>query len=379
MRLKTALMMGTATCFLAAALGAATPSTPALARTTTQVAGITMTLSPGTLTGTQTATLTVHVHLVDPDGVAPTDCGIADRGYGPGPCLYLTSFDASGNRASASTQAVGGKLVHLSLDPGGTLQDGTWSGTAGMGAVDTGTWRPTQITAGDLIAPPDIFYNTLVPLPKAITDSTAVTLKGRNWPILSLQLPAAGSVRAGQLFTVRGTVRLLTTRTPVKGALVRVGWGICGPLEFGRTSVVRTNAAGAWSLRTRVVAADWCGLWGRGSLFPPLEYKAVHRAFSRATVTTHVGTHTLALGHSSAITGVVAPATDPAAGSVKVVLQRFHGGSWHQVDTGLVSFPSGRYRLLATPPRGTWAYRVSVPAGYSYTGALGHRFSVTAR
>ncbi|RZS89898.1 hypothetical protein EV189_1677 [Motilibacter rhizosphaerae] len=63
------------------------------------------------------------------------------------------------------------------------------------------------------------------------------------------------------------------------------------------------------------------------------------------------------------------------ANSQQVVLERRVSGRWRSVGTAYLSSCTARgcaYRLTATPPRGTWTYRVAQPAsvlGTSYAAS----------
>ncbi len=360
---------------LLACLGVAAAMLPwaapgaAAANTITRVAGITMTAGSTTLVGAQTTTLTVRVHLVDPDGLPPTGCGAFDKGWGPGPCLMIESFTSGGAFYRASTQAVGGRLLLLRR-VSGTDRDGVWAGTTRLGAIDAGIWRPVSITAGDLVAPDNPFADSFVDLPAALVRTTSVNLRGRDWPIVSLQLPVLG-VPAGSTFTVRGKVVLLVSRRAVPGLRILVA-NLCSPFDYLTVRSARTGVAGTFAVRSSVVDRDWCALWGTDAVGTPIGFKAVTKVFVRATVTSHASATSVRAGSTVVVTGRTAPT------SVLVALQRYQSGRWTQVAAG-GSDAAGGYRMTTRPGHGTWRYRVRVPGGIGFAGTIGSTFTLTGR
>lgn len=340
---------------VAGALGPAVSS--ASTTTRTQIVGMTLSVGDSSLVGAQLTPLTVRVHLTDPVGVMPDTGAIYDNLYRC-PCVELLSFDGTGRMSTVSSQALGDRMVPLTL-ASGTALDGVWVGRTMLGAVDAGYWRPVAIHAGDLVAPPrdpgeiPAGYD-FVDVPDAIKAATVVHVRGDDWPVLSLRIPTT-ITPVGQPFVVSGYAVTSRTHRALPGLRVVAIVDACDAHLHGVGTATRTSATGRWALTSTDYRRIWCLLWAPDARGFPVNYVAASRVHVRATVTVHAAATSVHVGTSIAVTGRVRPAT-----GLRVVLQRYYSRAWRTVGVTYATPGTGGYRLLATPPRGYWKYRVRV-------------------
>ncbi len=105
--------------------------------------------------------------------------------------------------------------------------------------------------------------------------------------------------------------------------------------------------------------------WAQDRLGWPVSWVQADRKHVRATVIVRTSATRAPVGTNIAITGRI----QPAGASGGVVLQRSYGGARRSVSSTSAQ-PAGGYRLLATPPRGYWHYRVCVLSGFDVFGTV---------
>lgn len=341
--------------------------------TPTAIAGMTMRAGRLALTGTQTTRLTVAVHLVDPDGIRPTRYGLEDISL-PCPCVVVEAQTSAGARYRATPQALGYRYVPLRLTSG-TAQDGTWTGTATLGAGDAAVWRPTLITAGDLVAPftdTPFAWSPFVALPASVTRNAWVNLHGSDWPVLSVVVPTT-VIDVGTAYTVRGRVLLSRSRVPVTGLRLVLEKMYCSPeLHVVPATAVRTSSTGRWSLGSTALAATWCAFWGQDALGLPLLWAGDWEVHQRATLTVSTSAHRVASGSAIVVSGVMRPAEGD---DLWVYLQRYAAGTWRN-EARMQHSLSGRYTFRVVHSSMTGLYRVRVANGYQYLGRTSPTFTL---
>lgn len=352
---------------------AVAPPPPASAAEGTTIQSISITVGDRTLVGAQLTGLTVRVHLTDPVGVLPAAGAMYDN-YWPCPCIALASFDQEGRRWKASPQAWGGRLIPLQLGSG-TAQDGVWVGRSILGADDAGFWRPTVIHAGTLVQPPqpdgEIFDGfDFVPVPTDLALASQLHVRGDDWPVFSVIIPSA-ITPYGTPFVVSGYARTLRTHRPVAGLRVLVMPNGDGPMMGEVGIAVRTSSTGRWVLSSIDPTPYWSAYWAPDRLNQPVSFVTAKRVHVRAVILSRtVSATTVRVGQSITVSGRMGP---PGA---TVVLQRYYGGAWRTVSRSLSN--RSTYSLLATPPRGTWPYRVVVPGTWALYGTTGAAFRLRA-
>jgi hypothetical protein len=353
-------------------------TTPAAATTVTQVAGVTLSVGDASLVGAQLTTMRVSVHLVDPDGVAPSGGWDSLTQVALHcPCVKVESFKGS-LRGYGLPQSLTYRIVELTRSSG-TAHNGWWTGTAQLGGVSAGVWRPTAITAGDLVKVDDHSNpwsgdTSFVSLSPALVTATSVNVRSTDRPLLWVTIPTK-AVPAGTLYPVSGQMRLMTSRRPAVGARLVIGTGQCQPWDYWRVAVHTTSSTGTWILHSRRIVSAWCAIYGldaRG--INAIEWKTTSANFIRATITATPAAKSVPAGHSVKITGRANPLDH-------VYLQRYYAGGWHRVATATLYYATGAYRVYASPPRGTWRYRTQVmmTPGSGVLNAASHEFKLTGR
>ncbi len=358
---------------LAAALALATagPTVPAAATTPTRVAGITLSVGDPSLVGGQLTTLRARVHLVDPDGIAPTTCAYGDMLIGGGPCLLVAVTDSAGQYWRATTQANGFRIVRLAL-VAGTLADGTWQGTTLVGAADAGFWRPAAITAGDLRADYGPWMDSFVPVDPSLRAGVAVNLRGSDWPIVSLALPAPTPL--GTPFTIRGRVVTSRTGRPVVGAVVVLCLEERPIFSFPAwCHRVHTGAAGSFAYRGTAAATGWYASFGVDAVRNAVQSKFAQGPNVRQVVSARASSTAVPRGRSIVISGALGWNT-----TLPVSLQRRVGTRWRTIAVAPVSATSGAYRIRTSPPRGRWSYRVAARPTSALLAGVSRTLVVTA-
>jgi hypothetical protein len=227
---------------LVAMVALLTPSPARAAASDTHVVGATLTASRTTLSGLQTAVLTLSVHLTDPDGVEVQGATFDDRPlqYGMCPCGAVAA--ASGSRA-----------IELRLSSG-TAQDGWWSGTTRIAADEPGTWTLTYLIAGTYVSGDP--YGDWRPVDGAALGATA-NVRASHWPVSTASVPRP-PVPYSSSWVASGRVTWSDTGAPIPNLRVLVDARISNaywlPLWLQPTAV-RTDANGVWKLGTTTASA----------------------------------------------------------------------------------------------------------------------------
>ncbi|NHC43843.1 hypothetical protein [Motilibacter aurantiacus] len=341
----------TAVAALATGLAAAPPAAQA-AEDDTALTSLVVTVSDDSLVRSELVTLTVQARLTDPDGVTHRRGGVGGEAEDDCPCVVLRAD------GGVAPQAYNVRVVRLRLIEG-TPQDGLWSGSAVLGAVNAGRWRATAVNAGDLQLP-DLTGAGPQPVPvkRLLGVEPAVNVRGRDWPLATLVTPKPGSVRAGNAYTVRGTFRYSRSGAPAPGQRLTLRSCIGDLNETGTLlATVATRADGTWSRRMTKPVGYWCLFFGETNLtLQPASRIVATRVFARAAVTAKASRRAVDAGTNVAVSG-------RAIGASTVRLQRRTGRTWVTVGStgtgGSNTAGSYTYLLRATPPRpGTWSYRV---------------------
>ncbi|HET7901847.1 MAG TPA: hypothetical protein VFL59_11720 [Candidatus Nanopelagicales bacterium] len=345
---------------------------PLVSTVPTSISSLSLTSGTTSLAGAQLTTLTVRLHLVDPDGVVPRSGVSMDRGWNC-PCVVLESQTSAGAPFRASPQAVGMRLMSLTLESG-TSTDGVWTGRTFLGAGDAGFWRATGLDAGDFQDTTDQPYPvSFVAMPADVEASAVVNLRGYDWPLMRVTVPSAITV-VGQRFVVTGSIATSRTRRPVAGLRIVLGTGaMCTPLDACAGTAVRSTSTGGFALSSTDFHSTWAALWAQDANGFSVGYASAQRRHVRSTVT--VGSHLTSVraGTALKINGHVTPWADDL-GAAHLVLQRYYSGTWHNVGT--TSAYLGGYALKAFPPRGSWMYRVRVLTGYDCFGTSSPTFTL---
>ena len=285
--------------------------------------------------------LTVSVRMTDNVGVAE----YYDIGQGHVPYVR---FNHRGHT-----------LVNLRLTAG-TPQDGVWTGIAAVTSNWSGIAKPDGLYATDSAV------NVLSVDPATVIDVPSVHVTSWNHPELKLTIsPAVITPPNGYTVTVQGYDR--TTGRPWANLPVFADRAVRldangryrytvpgGEIQVDATAVEVVGERIAGQPQTLISAAY---AWPR--------YRYVVSAAPAAT-SVPAGTDVAVNGHLY-----------PARAGKEVRLQRLSGTEWRTVNTG-VTRSSSRFTITATPPRGTWSYRVYAP-GDDHVGNTSAAFALTGR
>lgn len=355
---------------VASGTAAAAPS--AAAADGTQIQSITITVGDRTLVGAQLTSVTVRVHLTDPVGVQ-SQAGAMYDSYWPCPCVAIASFDSLGHRWKASPQAWGERLISLTL-ASGTPQDGVWVGRSMLGAINAGFWKPTVIHAGTLVQPPQPpgeipdGYD-FVSVPADIATAGTVHVRGDDWPVITLTIPSTVTPY-GKPFVIGGYAMTARTHRPVPGLRVSAIADQSDPVLHEAGTATRTTSTGRWAITSIDWTPYWAVLWAPDRLGQAVTWVTAHRAHVRAVILSRtVSATSVRVGRSITVSGKVSPAAGLA-----VVLQRYYLGAWRTVYRSTGYHGTYGYLLLASPPRGSWYYRVRVIGSSELYGTVGPVF-----
>lgn len=309
----------------------------------------------GRLVGPQVGYLDVSVRLIDPAGVPTGRSFFTTDDFEPVidcPCVQVSAPKVLGQASTALRATL--QLVS------GTSTDGTWTAHLPVTAAAAGTWGIDYVGFPARTEHPESAPGTISRPAK--TAVPTVPLNGKDPVFLSVKPAKRGTVERTSApvgFVV--SAYLASSRQPVAGArlLVRsTSEGDLTILQSLPTTALRTNAAGQarWSLPGPKVG-------GVFTVERPLRgavayggYRAgEHTLSGLAVFTGHVtarpAARSVRAGHNIAVTGTT--------NSTYVVLQRRVSGRWRTAGQTYLSCASTcSYRLTATPPRGTWSYRV---------------------
>lgn len=337
---------------LAALLTVATwfDSRPATA-STFSVVSVTYSSSTVTVTGLQTAPLTVTVHVTSTPAIA-TDNG------------YLT-IDFKTTSIPVSYLQTGMNLL------AGSGTDGTWAATMLIPAPKSGTYVPYLV------------YERGSPGPEhPITGFAGFTVVGTHAPHVSTG-QAPNPVLLAAPFTVKGRVIDGTTGVGIPG--VRISHGVASGDSMYYDAVVLTNSLGYYGFppQTSVqahsnvnaavirgpVQSDGTEVVIAYSSFDPMILPAVSAAPASSRVP---------VGTVVQVNGKVTGTPTPAA-ACPVALQRLTGATqWRGVSLASVR-ASGRYTLLAQPSvMGRNIYRTLFPRCSGDAQATSTPFAITA-
>lgn len=253
-------------------------------------------------------------------------------------------------------------LAGLLKRTGGTLKDGTWTGTIGVPSTANGTFKVYGVVPGSM---PPGDQTTETPF-----DGPSLAVTGVHQPKLAVQvIPRV--VPFGSPYQVKAVIYDSATAKPygVRLPLQVTVDNLCVEHDAGSRL---TDTAGVLYTSFRAESADWLNcVRVRGPFFDtigvgfvPLRPGLVGATPSRTSVPV----------------STVVPVNGSVAGApfrCPVLLQRLHGRTaWRLASQGTVR-QSGRFTVNAQPPNvGNNSYRVYFPtchnfqAGYSRTFAI---------
>jgi hypothetical protein len=351
---KPRLSMWAVATAVAAALLTPITSAQATPNTATVLAGAALTLNQPSINGAQLGTFTISLHLRDPGGVQPSE-GVSNANkLMLCPCVRLETVDSSGQALPwHQGQAMNIRAVSLTL-ASGSDQDGTWTGTTTVGAINHGHWQLTGVDAGSLHS--NSGPNGL-PSWQAVNGAAygaTAQVPGTTWPVLTINKPTT-TVPYGSSYRLTGKAYYAFNRAPAAG--IRVGVSDEDPDVWPLAPVYHyatTDKNGNWS----VVADD------------PTDRIGV--IFGAASVATSSSTHDVqyvsVLVISARPIHWVVGVTTGTSGTLHTIavqlrphlptqlqLQRHDSDGWHVVATH-VSASNGRF-TFSTSRHGTWRVR----------------------
>lgn len=356
--------------------GVASAPAASAADSGTQLVGITISVGDRTLVGGQLTSVTVRVHLVDPAGVHRSAGAMYDT-YWDCPCVSIDSFDQYGRLWKASPQAWGERLLSLRL-ASGTAQDGIWVGSSMLGAANAGFWKPTAIHAGTLVQPPQPEGEIpdgydFVGVPADIQAASTLHVRGDDWPVFSLRIPTTVTAY-GKPFVISGYALTARTHRPVPGLRVAAVPRMSEPVLHEAGLATRTTSTGRWAVTSTDWTPYWAVSWAPDRLGQVVAWQSARRAHVRAVILSRTASATtVRVGSSITISGRVSPAAGLA-----VVLQRYYAGAWRTVYRSTGYHGTYGYLLVATPPRGSWLYRVQVIGSTELFGTTSPAFTLRA-
>lgn len=375
MNVRSRLVASLTTALLVMAGVASAPAATA-ADSGTQLVGITISVGDRTLVGAQLTSVTVRVHLTDPAGVQRSAGAMYDT-YWDCPCVAIDSFDQNGRFWKASPQAWGERLISLRL-ASGTPQDGIWVGSSMLGAANAGFWKPTVIHAGTLVQPPQPDGEIpdgydFVSVPADVQAASTVHVRGDDWPVISLSIPTTITAY-GTPFAISGYALTARTHRPVAGLRVAAVADMSEPVVHEAGLATRTSATGRWAVTSTNPTPYWAVYWAPDRLGQVVAWQSARRPHVRAVILSRTASATsVRAGSSITISGRVTPAAGLA-----VVLQRYYAGAWRTVYRWTGYRGTYGYVLVATPPRGTWLYRVQVIGSTELFGTTSPAFTLRA-
>jgi hypothetical protein len=287
--------------------------------------------------GLDLATVAVSVTLTDPDLADPDTVTLSST--------TKTPWDPS---APVELTA---PLVRTS----GTSGNGTYRAKVHVPSSAHGSWRVGYVTFGT-----DINSTSVDPRDSGLRDAT-LKVTGTHRPRMRFSVSPQPLPYPRRVVTVSARMSYDDTGTSITGRWVF--FDVDCEMGLGRSGQVRTDRHGLARFRAAAgeVACAWMPFPLRSALTDATE------AFAGGSRTTMYGTRTTAVpsktsarrGTRVAVTGH-AFAVLPVAGN-PVVLQRRVGRHWRTVGTATVR-PSGRFTLVAHPPKGCTSYRAVLTA-----------------
>jgi hypothetical protein len=324
--MRAILFRSAAAAATATVLAATTPGPPAFAAapdtSPPRLHAITVSSRSITVAGLDVVNLTVSVRLTD-------DVGVVDYSDITGlnvPYLYYEPADT---------------FVRLHL-AGGTAQDGVWSGVVAVTSAWHGAVRPSRLYVTDAA------LNTLNVDPRTLAGTPVVAVTGSHHPALTLTI-SPNPVSAPAVPTLHVQAHDADTgRT----------WPYL-PLVIGGAGRGTTDASGRFQVRLPDL--------------PDLVTANVDGPANPGQPTTVIAEASTIVGYRYAVTAAPALATVPARTNVDVhgqlwprtsdrpvQLQRRYRRGWRTVNTAPAG-PGTAFTVIATPPLGTWSYRIYVP------------------
>ena len=322
---------------------------PAQAASGTQLVGVTITADKTSLTGIQTATMTVGLHLTDPDGVQPSD--------------NVVIFD--GVDTVCPCAMVSGRFVRLDLTSG-SPQDGVWTGTTVIGASARGHYQLQAVIAGTLRHPPEFggvqeWYDV-----NGADYGPGLDISGTNWPVLTISAPRL--VAYGTPYVLTGKATYSDTGAPVVGVPVGV-WNFYNPGDVTAIppTMVTTDSTGKWSARFSQPALDGVTVaWARDDQVGTWDGIRLDRtqwsSYADKAGPTQHWTVSLTVSHSGLTRYLVVHLT-PGLPDEKVQLQRHTSTGWKAIATTLSKQPGGACKFSTRIP-GVYRVRALLMSGY---------------
>jgi hypothetical protein len=211
----------------------------------TRLVAASLSVDKADLTGADLATMTVAVHLSDPNGIAPADMQLTDVNGMRCPCVSLGIADSEGLYSPATTQADDSRLLSLLLTSG-TATDGTWSASTTVGAANAGHWALNWIAAGSLKSGPG-YGSDFGPYPvDGDSLGAAVDIAGSNWPVMRVDALHA-PVAITTAYPARGYAYFSDSGQPAADLTLDISTTAC-PFNYSATydHRVQTDSSGHW-------------------------------------------------------------------------------------------------------------------------------------
>jgi hypothetical protein len=311
---------------------------PAHADGSTTLVAATLTTNHSSLSGTALATLTISLHLQDPNGVTTTTGATNPDFNVQCPCARLQTIASNGSHMTqgpAGTQAIDVRAVSLDLTSG-SAQDGWWTGRTTVGANGYGHWQLTGVNAGTIVGGTDPnngspgFANV-----DGASYGADLDLRGEHWPVLTVAGPTR-PVNYGVAYVVSGTARYSDTHGGIGGLTLAIATP--DPQEWPQSPGfhhVTTDRDGHWSLKLSTIA------FGIGVIFAPNDIAGPDNTVSkqytsiaidpRLPVRWLVAVSTRTSGSLHTIAARLSPSN--VTGPTPVQLQRHSSRGWTVVVT----------------------------------------------
>jgi hypothetical protein len=314
-----------------------------------------LSLASATVSGLETAPMTVRIRLTD-------DTGVSGTGDGAGGWTVFGDFGG----------IKGYVLFQLAQ---GTPQDGVWSGDVRITSGWSGPVRLAKLYAQDLAG------NRLEVDPSTVIDAPAVDVHSSHHPAVQISFTPSPAWPGS---AVTQHVRAWDTQTGRAWPGLAVSLGIDNACaDYAGDTPIRTSTAGTYQRAlTAAVADNW--LTCAYVLGPEVPSPA-----GRPTPT-FIASDARFVRHKYIVTGVPAEKSVKRGTNVNVngtlrpnwqgktiSLQRLYPGKvWRTVNTGRVS-SRARFTIVATPPgKGTYTYRTYAPGDVANDGNTSAPFTI---
>jgi hypothetical protein len=253
-----------------------------------------------------------------------------------------------------------GSLMELHLSSG-TPQDGIWSAVA---AVNSGWDATNQL---DAIEAGDGAGNVLRVDPRTVITVPTLTVARSHHPDLTI---TADVVVPPKQHTVVVTARDSTTGKAWPGLKVSLS-GRAGTVTTNAKGTITTHVPSVWDGDAYV--AQVIGPVNPGQFLTVISYADIFLKI-KYVISAAPAARTVTARTNVDVTGHLYPAVQRKA----LHLQRLYGRTWRTVNDGATR-SSGRYTLVATPPKGLSYYRVYVPGDADSAGNTSATFTITGR